>query len=119
MPDSRFLSQLAQARARLDEWRALPTLDPQADPDNVVSIAQQRQKIAADLGQLYQNMAKDPQAKAADLAAIMRAVAVMRETTLIDLHLIHARANFTRAVLDAMGDSVVNAPRVSAPRATA
>jgi hypothetical protein len=44
----------------------------------------------------------------------------MRETTLIDLHLINARANLTRVVLEAMGEQTSTVPRiVTTPRATA
>jgi hypothetical protein len=79
-----------------------------------------RQRIAIDLGQLYQAMAKNPGAKATELSAISRAIAVMRETTLIDLHLINARANLTRVVLEAMGEQTSTVPRiVTTPRATA
>ena len=118
--DSQFLAQLARAKARLDEWRALPPIHSDTDPEQIAAISQSRQRISADLGQLYQSMLSTQDVKSAELSAIARAVAVMRETTLIDLHLINARANLTRVILEAMGqESSHITPAKSMSRTTA
>jgi hypothetical protein len=119
--DARFLTQLAQAKSRLDDWRSLPAIQADTDPDQIANIALSRQRIAVDLGQLYQSMLATPGVRATELSAISRAIAVMRETTLIDLHLINARANLTRVLLDALGQSgnPISPNNTNMPRAMA
>ena len=118
--DPQFLTHLAKAKSRLDDWRSLPSIQADTDPDKIAEISLSRQRIATELGQLYQAMVKNNGAKASELSAISRAIAVMRETTLIDLHLINARANLTRVVLEAMGEQTSTMPRIiTTPRATA
>jgi hypothetical protein len=118
--DPMFLAQLARAKSRLDDWRLLPSIQPDTDPEKIADICISRQRIAAELGELYEAMATSIEARSGDLAAISRAVAVMRETTLIDLHLIHARSSLNRVVMDAMGhsDSTFTHSNIM-PRATA
>jgi hypothetical protein len=118
--DPQFLAQLAQAKSRLDDWRSLPGIESNTDPDKIAEISQSRQRIAADLGKLYQSMVKHSGAKTTELSAISRAIAVMRETTMIDLHLINARANLNRVILEALGEPATYLALVnSTPRATA
>ena len=118
--DPQFLTQLAKAKSRLDDWRSLPSIQADTDPDKIAEIALSRQRIATELGQLYQSMVKNTGAKATELSAISRAIAVMRETTLIDLHLINARSSMTRVILEAMGEQATMSPRIhTTPRATA
>lgn len=110
-PDTDLPAQLARARTCLDEWRALPVVTSSSNADEVLMIAQERQKIAAELGRLYQNMKQHPSIQKNDLAALLRAIAVMRETVLIDLHLINGRANYVRTLLSAHGEEFTNTLR--------
>lgn len=100
---SDYAQDLAQAHAKLDEWRALPSLETDSSPEQLVQVSQARQIIANELADLYKKLFSSPLIRSHEISVLTRAIAVMRETTLIDLHLLNARANYTRVVLNAMG----------------
>ena len=72
-------------------------------PEQLVEISQARQNIANELAALYKKLFSSSAIRSNEISVLTRAIAVMRETTLIDLHLLNARANYTRVVLNAMG----------------